>query len=158
MKSPYTLDKETGFYRSFQLINEPFELKVSKSLNIDAEGHLTLYDLSAFAVYKSDPDGNEVSVVILSESALNIVFTNFSILSVPDSLNSGTSGLGVNITQPSFIPNGDALSGAKQCLVTGENCFQFFEMIYDDSSAQSCPFDFTGDPSPPFFCVFLFLV
>ncbi len=130
------MEIETGFYRSFQIINQPFKLMVSKSLKMDGVGHLTLYDLSVFAVYKTDPDANEVSVIILTESALNIVFTNFTILSEPFSIGDGSNS-------PFFTAVKYPLSGAMECLVTGENCFQFFEMTYDDG-LETCPLDFSG--------------
>ena len=98
--SPISEAYDTGFYRVYQLISQPFAISVSKSSSIISSTGINLFTMSLVAVYKQDnednPDEDDFKFIILTESAdylylsiprliitPDVSSANFSILNTP---------------------------------------------------------------------------
>jgi len=117
---------DTGFYRVYQLISQPFLIAVRKTVNVISSTGINLFTVTVIAVYKEDLAA-DLELVLLTEAADYLELENAQILTnpTPYTLTFGNSG--------------DDISGG--CMTAGLLCLQLFTI---ESSDIPCPTILSG--------------
>eukprot|EP01084_Bolivina_argentea_P060991 111445_1 len=80
--SPLSKNYDSGFYRTYQLVSERFEISLIKSNHILSSVHLNLFDISLFNVFTEDVEGH-FRVSVITESAHYIYLEKATLISYP---------------------------------------------------------------------------
>ena len=128
--SPYDKDSETGVYRVYQLVSQPFVVSFQKMVNVLSSTGIQLFRMSILAVYKEgglETNDNVFRLILLTESVDYLELLNPHLIIYPE--NNVTYE-----TTPYSLTDG--------CLVARSyTCGQIWEVF---AEAQCPPSNFSG--------------
>lgn len=139
--SPWSMSKtDSGFYRSYPLLIQPFEITLAKQMNIASSQNIDLFTTIIIGIWLNDND--EFSINILIQSADYLILTDPELFSAPfaDAKSIKEIDLGLSHT-----------SNINQCVaVSSFTCGQLFQIEIPRASRKirdECPglgLDFSG--------------
>ena len=139
--SPYLYDQDTGFYRVFQLLSQPFVIAMCRVINVYGSTGVNLMILSVIAVYKDDKE-TDFKLILETETAEYLRLTRTD----SDTFNFIKADGNTNILSNNNFKTKDIPESSGCYTKRGYICSQLWEIDAKNIGCkQDSGADFTGE-------------